>query len=173
MSEGEGSNDPGETNEVLSSIRKLVADDAEARKASEDAGDGDDKPAPLILTKDLRVGEAETEAEESKDAEAPEEAAPEEAASEEVASDPVASFPPVGLRLVEAKDKDEALSEEEAEATVAAHFDEPQLKELVAEMVREELRGELGEKITRNIRKMVRREIAKALEEDDGDRLDI
>ncbi|WP_208350916.1 hypothetical protein [Pseudaestuariivita rosea] len=42
-------------------------------------------------------------------------------------------------------------------------FDEDALRDLVAELVRQELQGELGERITRNVRKLVRREIHRAL----------
>ena len=63
--------------------------------------------------------------------------------------------------------------EDEATATVFAHFDdddhddrhfdEEMLRDLVRDIIREELQGALGERITRNVRKLVRAEIARAL----------
>ncbi|NSX56167.1 hypothetical protein [Parasulfitobacter algicola] len=42
-------------------------------------------------------------------------------------------------------------------------IDEESLRDMVAELVRQELQGELGERITRNVRKLIRREIHRAL----------
>lgn len=46
-----------------------------------------------------------------------------------------------------------------------AFIDEADLERLVARIVRDELRGQLGERITQQVRKLVRAEIARALDE--------
>lgn len=55
------------------------------------------------------------------------------------------------------------LKEGQPSRSDSTEIDEDQLKELVAQMVRAELQGPLGERITRNVRKLVRREIHRAL----------
>ena len=139
--------------DVLSSIRKLVSDEAEARVQEIENGfparNGSALPArseggtPLVLTSDLRVIKREEKPEENDppavtEADIGEPDAPEgsESLTSGVASDPA---------------------------------DGGDLREVVRAVLREELEGEIGERITRNVLKLVRREIARALRIDAKD----
>lgn len=171
-----------EIEDVLSSIRRLVAQEA--------------RPAPerLVLTPEQRVAQAnltlapvpaappaaqpapEAVAEPAAPEPAPAAAAPAEvdrAGLEATISELEAALGPVPARPAEsaAPEPDPAqpdLAQRAAETPQDSDFaliDEDDLQRLIARLVREELRGQLGEKITLQVRKLVRAEIARALDE--------
>lgn len=175
-----------EIEDVLSSIRRLVAQEA--------------RPAPerLVLTPEQRVAQAnltlapvpaaappaqpapevspEAVAEPAPPEPAPAAAAPadvDRAGLEATISELEAALGPVPARPAEsaAPEPDPAqpdLAQRAAEAPQDSDFaliDEDDLQRLIARLVREELRGQLGEKITLQVRKLVRAEIARALDE--------
>lgn len=134
MVQSEGAND---VDDVLSSIRKLVSEEARARVAQ---AQNEASVAPLEATADdtLRLTPAQKVDESPK--------------------------PLVLENAVPARQP--SLIDEDIDLDEAAPFsDEVALRKLVSEMLREELQGELGERITRNVRKLIRREIELALKE--------
>lgn len=137
-----------EIEDVLSSIRRLVAQEVRAPVER------------LILTPAQRVPAIGAEppilAAVRAVARAPEPPPPEEAEPEPPRSDAPASNPePVAAAANTATPPD------------VTGIDTAELAPLIARLVREELRGQLGEKITLQVRKLVRAEIARALEERD------
>jgi hypothetical protein len=144
MSEGSNNASAREVEDVLSSIRKLVADEARLREQGPLESSGLE-PEPLVLTSDLRIEPEPSET--SGDVEEVEETQGfSEAAPEWVEPAPVLDEP--------------AVPEEFEDAPI---LDELALRELVAEVVRDELQGDLGERISKNFRRMVRREINNAM----------
>ncbi|TFL17033.1 hypothetical protein [Jannaschia formosa] len=149
--------------DVLSSIRRLVANEAGAAVEARAS-------RALILDQAQRVTEPEDpfqtvqglpepapEEEETDEAEAPNIAPPEEDVAPILPlTDPEPTPDPVGP-------KDAAPGRAEAPADLsdlsARIGGDEALRELIAEIVRQELAGALGERITRNVRKLVRREL--------------
>lgn len=133
--------------DVLSSIRKLVSSEADARTKDAELGfparsgkglaDDDSNPSPLVLTTDLRVVARR--------------------------KDPAPEANEEPLRLVLDTPKGAAPSESVPAATPATALGDEHLRELVRDVLREELEGEIGERISRNVLQMVRREIARTL----------
>lgn len=177
--------------DVLSSIRRLVADDAPARQsaaetpAAEPTSEAQKPAARLLLTEALRVDPVDTAA-----ATAPIEHAVATAAAAEIEDNVVAFFtgdakstasqvPPYEDQEAEAAllsdaDLSSVVADEVCAETSANSaeddnmfqehvMDENALRELIGKLVREELQGELGERISRNVRKLVRREIHRAM----------
>ncbi|MCE6960402.1 hypothetical protein LAZ40_15365 [Cereibacter sphaeroides] len=170
-----------EYGDVLSSIRRLVEEEAAAHpiEAACDAAPG--ASDPLVLTPALRVV---TRAQE------PDAAAPFIEVTEDWLADEAPAGPGVlhsasvlsfsarageGPRnedpVTDAAAAVEEIDAEPVEAAPAVAFpdplpealgmiiDEDRLREIVREILREELQGAMGERITRNIRKLVRAEI--------------
>lgn len=182
-----------EIEDVLASIRRLVAQDRRPR------------PERLILTEEFRIRQANipapprasaTPASAVKpvaEADADAKAAPDSAARLEVELRALeARLPPAVPPAVMAPDPAPeppvatapqpevvvgpipAAAPGPAAASAArpeivgddvAFIDEADLERLVARIVRDELRGQLGERITQQVRKLVRAEIARALDE--------
>lgn len=141
-----------DANEVLSSIRRMVSEEAQNKAAEAleplELGIADlaDR-TPLMLTPEQAIDEPK------------EDAAP---------SVPLAQ--PKGQEMTDARPSTETgaddmavnlLVDDIAEDSAVA-FDEQRLRTLVREVIREEFEGDLGERVSRNIRRLVRREIAQA-----------
>jgi hypothetical protein len=147
-----------EIEDVLSSIRRLVAQDA--------------KPPVdrLVLTAEHRVAPAEPPVELP---DAPAIEAVRTVTLEPAGPPPGATPQPPGT---DSPDSAARVDAEHPEAAAAPRervpaepedtlIDEAELARLIARLVREELHGQLGEKITLQVRKLVRAEIARALDE--------
>ena len=163
-----------ELSDVLTSLRKLVADEPEGQvdAAVDDAAKGSET---LVLCPSLRVDDSEIAAPPSLEdkitklerliASTDQVWEPDDVDQDEFAGSstavPAAFIAP--SKAVEAVEDDIAQLADTVVATAPDDLDEAALRELVAEMIRDELRGALGEKITKNIRKLVRREINSAL----------
>lgn len=142
-----------DVNDVLSSIRKLVSAEADARTKDAEIGfparngkalaDAEGDAKPLVLTTDLRV------------------VARRKSAADEVAGDP--------LRLVPADESEAALTESVVQEPPKVATGDEELREIVRDVLREELEGEIGERISRNVLQMIRREIARTLRIDAED----
>lgn len=148
-----------ESDAVLASIRRILVTGQEDRGAPRD----DARPAPLILTEDLRVDTAATLSTDDTRGETDEAAAALDPRQEDesAAADPQRA--PIG-------DASQDLPHRPAASALAdTVVDEEFLRDIVSEIVREELQGELGERITRNVRKLVRREIHRAMASRDFD----
>jgi len=153
---------PSGADEVLSSLRRLVADEPVGTAGGAAVSPlrlAGARPARLMLTPALRVDapappvvprldgiEAELAA---RDAALAGDEAPFIEAAERSA--------PQGAGLLSWPDEPEAEAEEEARR------DEEILRNLIRDVLREELQGDLGERVTRNIRKIVRAEVARVL----------
>lgn len=167
-----------EIEDVLSSIRRLVAQ--EARPAPERVPERapDRAPERLVLTPEQRVAQANlTVAPEPVPAPAAEPPAVDRAGLEAAISELEAVLGPAprpepvpesgsesAPRAAPAPEAAAEMAEPEPEPDFAL-IDEDDLQRLIARLVREELRGQLGEKITLQVRKLVRAEIARALDE--------
>uniref|UniRef100_A4WU50 Uncharacterized protein n=2 Tax=Cereibacter TaxID=1653176 RepID=A4WU50_CERS5 len=149
--------------DVLSSIRRLVAEGSEATPAAA-------TPDPLVLTPALRVVPAADPVPPAPFMEAEEGWLPEGQAALETSST-VVSFGPAALAAPRDEPSaeeppvrpEEALPEVSAEPEVPPALDEEHLREIVRAVLRDELHGPMGERITRNIRKLVRAEIHRAI----------
>ncbi|MGN0933706.1 hypothetical protein [Falsigemmobacter intermedius] len=154
---------PSGADEVLSSLRRLVTDEAASAEGAAPAPLRltPARPARLMLTPALRV-----------DAPAPAPAVPRlEGVEAELAArdamlaaeeapfieDEPGQITRQGAGLLSWPDEPEAEAEEEARR------DEEILRSLIRDVLREELQGDLGERVTRNIRKIVRAEVARVL----------
>ncbi|WP_299964304.1 hypothetical protein [uncultured Roseobacter sp.] len=143
-----------EVNDVLSSVRRLVAEQRDQQKAAGDVSPAGDR---LLLSAKQRVEtpdvlrlEPDTAVEaETVPAQQPEESAPAPLPSEPDA--PSAATEDTMAIKTSASDEEEDV------------IDEAALRDLVAEIVREELRGHLGDRITLNVRKLVRQEIRRMM----------
>jgi hypothetical protein len=164
--------------DVLSSIRRLVADDApHAMARPERAG----PEGALVLDQTRRVADPEhpfqtvsplpairVPAEAAPPAgQAPDAKTPTETPSK-ITSLPrrETAAPKTDLGAPSAEGDDDAT--DLSELGRAADGDEA-LRRLIEEVVRQELSGALGERITRNVRKLVRREIQRVLSEETFD----
>lgn len=162
-----------ELSDVLTSLRKLVADEPDHTvHTTEDTPKGSDT---LVLCPSLRVDDSEIATPPSLEdkitklerliANTDQLWEPDDVDQDEFAGSstavPAAFIAP--SKALEAVEDDIAQLADTVVATAPDDLDEAALRELVAEMIRDELRGALGEKITKNIRKLVRREINSAL----------
>ena len=159
--------------EVLTSIRRLVSSETEARLREtriafsgdvdeEDRAASDGATSLLVLTSDFRVDD-ETRAE----------ALDTLKRARDDAQPPASMLAPVqqaAAPRLHLGVPDQAVDRPKPEATPgapAAMTDE--LREEIRAILRGELEGELGDRITRNVVKLVRREIARALRIDTDD----
>ena len=158
-----------EIEDVLSSIRRLVAQSSKeqdsdalvltaAQRIEPEVGDTAGETAAGDFSAVRRV---EIHREDMAEAEV--DATLEEAPKPEAA--PVDAAPAV---QAVADTADDDIDQDDAEngaldSVGFASLDQHELRSLVVDIVREELRGQLGQKITRNVRKLVRQEIHRAL----------
>ncbi|SDY93699.1 hypothetical protein SAMN05444340_1374 [Citreimonas salinaria] len=153
-----------ETDGVLSSIRRLVAEKPVSAHPDSADGAGADaapRPARFVLTDALRVNET---------AEPPAQLHSmiwEDCASgrgDAVAQpDTQSDGPPPLAAPVVLTGPTFAAPDESCKPPESLALDEDALRRLVAEVVRAELQGALGDRITQSVRKLVRREIHRAL----------
>ncbi len=165
----DGGQSKAELEDVLSSIRRLVSQNATAEAS-----------AALVLT------EAERVLDEDEDVlrPAPQPAAPiptpPSASEDEDAAIEAMDTRRIAEKLATIGDGPSEISEldasgvpenndtfseavvEDSVSSVPSSIDMNALREIVTDIVREELRGPLGQKITRNVRKLVRQEIHRA-----------
>lgn len=145
-----------EVEDVLSSIKRLVSENARAeiQETAEDA---------FVLTPEQRISKA------ARDAAGAEFVAPRKPVNDATRIAAEADEKPAAESVQNLEDfQDDIDAEIGFDADLLDTMpviDEESLRELVVQTVREELRGQLGEKITRNVRKLVRREIQRALSE--------
>lgn len=166
--------------DVLTSLRKLVADEPELDTIPQ-AVEKQDKPEAssetLVLCPSLRVDEEEVSEPPSLEAKItklekliahsdqlwePDDVEQDDFAGSKTTI-PLDVVSEAGREIVETA----LVQNEQVSTTLAtsesASLDQEELRALVADMIRDELRGALGEQITKNIRKLVRREINSAL----------
>lgn len=134
-----------ETEDVLSSLRRLVAEGPEDR--TQRRIEPRDR---LILTPALRVVTPDSPAD---DRAAPVVDAP--------AADTTADWLPEVIDLAAGLEDDLAAAVEDHLPDLSPQ-DEAVLREIIRDVIREELQGALGERITRNLRKLVRAEVARS-----------
>lgn len=163
--------------DVLSSIRRLVSSETEARlseshrayvrRSSDKARDAESlRPGggakPLLLSPALRVDSPQ----EPEGPDAPEGA---DAVADANGAEAAAQVPGVSSDLLRLVPEDQVAPDDAAAAPVEDAPDEDladvALRELVRSVLREELEGEIGDRISRNLTSFVRKEIAKALAE--------
>ena len=166
--------------DVLTSLRKLVADEPELDtipQAVEKQDKAEASSETLVLCPSLRVDEEEVSEPPSLEAKItklekliahsdqlwePDDVEQDDFAGSKTTL-PFDVVSEAGREIVETA----LVQNEQVSATLAtsesASLDQEELRALVADMIRDELRGALGEQITKNIRKLVRREINSAL----------
>lgn len=139
---------PGNNDELVSSVRNLVANDA--------AGQGRKMPSldRLMLTPALRVDEGDS----SDDAVA---MPASEADIADLATLDGADLAPTDLET--------RIAQDVMLRDIGGQIDDAALRDVVLQVLREELAGDMGERITRNVRKLVRREINRVLASRDLD----
>ncbi|NYS24187.1 hypothetical protein HUK65_04210 [Rhodobacteraceae bacterium 2376] len=161
---------PREIEDVLSSIRRLVSQEAALARAPSDR---------LLLTPSLRVVNTNGMPEAANGPASPQPTAADagqpdgesvNAAVRRIAAENrgAAGSAPGGADAQDAEAGAPSMPQprpdaEEAPADVV--IDEAMLRDLVAQILREELHGTMGERLTRSIRKLVRAEVARALSE--------
>ncbi|MHA3914496.1 hypothetical protein [Halovulum sp. GXIMD14793] len=165
-----------DVNDVLSSIRELVSQEAKSQ-AEQAAGkkpeavepvQAEDTPEspPLVLGQAERVEKAaEDGKEDSSDAKPGTEEAEDAPRPEPLKMDMASLVAPVAAAVAAVKPAEPASNG----SGDAPFYDEAALRVLISEVVREELQGELGERLNRTIRKIARREVLRAIDEDDDD----
>lgn len=177
MSDGPGNPANQNVEEVLTSIRRLVSSETEARlretsvtfsgdKGDEEREAGDAATSLLVLTSDFRVDE-ETRAEALDTLEKARASATTPAAMLAPVPGP-APAPRLHLGVPDQAPVEDAPKATSTEAAKAPVVDDAYRDEIRA-ILRAELEGELGDRITRNVVKLVRREIARALRIDTED----
>lgn len=160
-----------EIEDVLSSIRRLVAQESRASARPGDPRAGRER---LVLTAEHRVdpgaGPRPQEpgaaaADEPQARPAPAAAAAPLAATLDELEAALAATPVAPVATGPAAEAAATAAPNAPAAAAEIDIDEADLQRLIARLVREELRGQLGEKITLQVRKLVRAEIARALDE--------
>lgn len=141
---------PGDIEDVVSSIRRLVAGGAETANRTAGAGP---RPAPILL-----LGAANRVADVEDPFQMIHRRAQEGGRRGTVPEPPHQSADGGAVRDRDEPDDADDASEMLADLAGAVGGDDA-LRDLIAEVVREELSGALGERITRNVRKLVRREM--------------
>lgn len=168
--------------DVLTSLRKLVADEPELDTIpqvveKQDKAEAEASSETLVLCPSLRVDEEEVSEPPSLEAKItklekliahsdqlwePDDVEQDDFAGSKTTL-PLDVVSEAGREIVETA----LVQNEQVSTTLAtsesASLDQEELRALVADMIRDELRGALGEQITKNIRKLVRREINSAL----------
>lgn len=155
---------PDETDELVSSVRNLVANDSTSQARKMPSLDR------LVLTPAQRVEDAESAALPDR---RPDTGQPVGATEADLADlttlDGIADAPLPQVAPAPADDLETRITHALVAEDVGARIDDDALRQIVLQVLREELAGDMGERITRNVRKLVRREINRVLASRDLD----